>query len=245
MLAGVGLGYDWLYSYLSPTDRVTISSAIQNLGLEPLRVIMTSMGRGFHFQTGNHNMIPNSGLIIAALAIAEKDYSYATNMMKSLPLFRTDGGWDEGIGYCGFALDMFCSALACLESSLGTDLGLTTVNSGFAKTGDFRVHMQGSPYTEGGLSFTYADMRTDGMFFHTPSSFYLASKYSMPLLARSERVLSSWKTPTVFNLIWYSNADADPDATAPLNKVFPGVGIASMRTGWKDPNAAWVAFKRG
>ena len=196
---------------------------------------------------GNHNLVTTSGIVLSALAIAEYDNAYAAMILNyavtsmsnnGLQMLHDDGGWEEGIGYQGFGLDAFVNTLSALDTALGTDLGLSTVTSGFAKAGDFRLHMEGPPLTPDGpnfcgLAFNFADMRSDGLFFHNTYTLWFAKNFSLPLLARAERRISAWKQPLAFHLLWYSDDNPDPDGLIPLNKVFPDVGVASMRTSWK------------
>ena len=255
--SAVALGYDWLYDYLSEQDRITIRMAIKTKALEPARLAYEGAPGhdmfGFRLivkygnNGGNHNLVSNSGIVLSALAIAEYDNAYTTMILNyavtsmsnnGLQMLHTDGGWEEGVGYQGFALDAFVNTLSALDTALATDLGLKTVTPGFAKAGDFRIHMEGPPTTaEGpassGLEFNFADMRSDGWIFHNTYTLWFANKYSQPLLARAERRISAWKQPLAFHLLWYSDDNPDPDGLEPLNKLFPDVGVASMRTSWK------------
>ena len=88
---------------------MTISQAIRTLGLEPARKAYNGE-IDYFFQRAlgsNWNLIGSGGVIVAALAIADTDYQFATSMINyaannlmvfGMQGYRTDGGWDEGIG---------------------------------------------------------------------------------------------------------------------------------------------------
>src|ERR1019366_4104547 len=72
MTATLGLGYDWLYSVLSPTDRATIKNAIITKGIDPWLERIKS-GEALHHEHNNWNQVCNGGESVGALAIAEDE----------------------------------------------------------------------------------------------------------------------------------------------------------------------------
>ena len=60
----MGIGYDWLYDYLSEESRIEIREAIVEKGLN------TVWEQGFN-QTNNWNSVCNGGMVVAALAVRD------------------------------------------------------------------------------------------------------------------------------------------------------------------------------
>ena len=106
MSTALGLGYDWLYAYLSAEDRATIRTALVEKGLKP-GMDVYKKGGWWTKAKHNWNQVCNGGLTIGALAIADEEPELAraivTQGRASIPLamasFAPDGGWAEGPGY--------------------------------------------------------------------------------------------------------------------------------------------------
>jgi len=249
MITAAAIGYDWLYDYLSISDRQIVKNAIRTKGLDPgLATFIENSIYGFHYAKSNWNIVCNSGLILGALAIAEDDYSYAASIidyaitsMKNvgMPMYHQDGSWHEGSIYWAFATNFAVQAMAALETSLGSDLGLSNVTAGFAQTGFFRIYYD---FPDG--TFNFADAARSMYSARAPALFWLDSKFSQPLFSLAERNVVSWNLPNALDLIWFSPAEADL-TKLPLNTVFQDNGIAMMRTSWTSPKTACVGFKGG
>jgi len=109
MTHAVGLGYDWLYSFMDAETREKIKAGLIRNGLEPgLQAYKKAWWVKSEF---NWNQVCNGGLIIGALAIAGSDPQYAGQIVpaavKSLPIalasYGPDGAWGEGPGYWSYA----------------------------------------------------------------------------------------------------------------------------------------------
>jgi len=144
MSHAVGLGYDWLYSYMDAETREKIKAGLIRNGLEPG---LTAYQKNWWAKSEhNWNQVCNGGLIVGALAIAESDPKYAEQIVaaavRSLPLaiksYGPDGAWGEGPGYWSYATHYTAYGLAALQSALGKDFGLLQID-GLAEAGDFPI----------------------------------------------------------------------------------------------------------
>ena len=75
--------------------------------------------------------------------------------------------------------------------------------------------------------------------------FYLAQTFDQPAFAAHERRLLASKPADIdaFHLLWFQpGVDAKQP---PLSAYFRRVEVATMRSAWDDPNAAFVGFKGG
>src|ERR1043166_5776289 len=72
MTNALGIGYDWLFDYLSPEDRVTIRTAIVEKGLKP-GLKDYAQGARWSVRENNWNQLCNGGLTVGALAVAVEE----------------------------------------------------------------------------------------------------------------------------------------------------------------------------
>jgi hypothetical protein len=246
MTNACAIGYDWLYDYLSPKDRQTISSAIINLGLHP-GLDLLQRHAGFAKMTNNWSQVCNGGLSIGALAIADDDPDLANQILSlsradvahAMQLFLApDGGCSEGPGYWNYATIYTAYYLAALRTSLNTDFGFDA-SPGFAETGMFRIQSIGPL----GKLFNFADAGERPE--NAPQMFLFARLFNRPLYAQAE-----WDfvgdLGSIFDLLWAANVPNSPQRLEPpRDAFFRGVNVAFLRTNWTDPNAIYVGFKGG
>jgi hypothetical protein len=257
MTAALGLGYDWLYSVLSPTDRATIKNAIVTKGIDPWLERIKS-GEALHHEHNNWNQVCNGGESVGALAIAEDEpqraiaildhaHSAITGIMK---LFGPDGGFEEGPGYWNYATSYNVLYVAALDSALGTDFGASDA-PGFSSTVDY--HMQSTGPT---LQFAnFGDAHPD--VYPSPQVFWFARRFRRPAYAEYERaiVLNTHLDPNeqkessrfaILGLFWSALPPVSGDtAPLPLVESFARVSQAYMRSAFDDPGAWYIGFKGG
>lgn len=269
MTATLGLGYDWLYSVLSPADRATIEHAIATKGIDPW-IERIKSGESVHHEHNNWNQVCNGGESIGALAIADEDPARAeailnhahdaiTDIMK---LFAPDGGFEEGPTYWLYATAYNLMYIDALDTALGTDFGVSNV-AGFDRTGDYHIQSDGPTY----LLANFGDA---GLGSATPTAqmFWLAKRFGKPAYAEHERDVArvtsqpayaavrrhdEYATPArnrfaLMLLLWsaeQAQTGAKSGPQLPLVESFSRVAQAYLRSGWNDPNAWYVAFKGG
>jgi hypothetical protein len=269
MSTALGLGYDWLYNYLTPAERTTIRTALLEKGLELAPAAYATGGatdkRVGRWVTAHHNwnQVCNAGLLTAALAIADEEPALARLVVNgarvSLPLamdaYQPDGAYPEGPGYWGYGTSYNVLALAALESALGTDFDLGKAPA-FDRTALYRLHIQ-SPT---GLSFNYAD--GGPALGAAPEYTWLALRYAQPAaLAHSRELLTNVvvtkkadrESDRFFALhaVWFPSSPATDHSSlatsaAPLDIRFRGPAqLALFRSAWHDPRALFLGFKAG
>lgn len=122
--AAMAIGYDWLYAELSASDKSAIVNAIETKSLA-LGNQQYNENSWWTRSSGNWNLVCNSGLTLASLAIAEADppvasetLSHATHSIKSgMETFEPDGGYPEGPAYWTYGTRYLFYYLASLETA--------------------------------------------------------------------------------------------------------------------------------
>ncbi|MCX5644681.1 MAG: heparinase II/III family protein [Phycisphaerae bacterium] len=249
MSHAVGIGYDWLYSYLDPETRSTIRQALIEKGLKPGLEVYAKNGWWAKSEY-NWNQVCNGGMIVGALAIAETDPSYAERIVpaavKSLPFalksYGPDGAWGEGPGYWSYATHYTAYALTALDTALESTFGLLDVD-GLSKAGYFPIYTAGPT----GLYLNLADVGERSARRPMPCMFWLARTFHNPLYASSEHEQLAQRSAGAAHLVWYA---ARPPARAIRNKPLDGyfhgpVEVVTMRSSWDDPNALFLGIKAG
>lgn len=251
MTAALALGYDWLYNDLPESSRDTIAAAIITKGIQP------SLNKNNWWVSGNNNwnQVCHAGITMGALALmedhpdlAKKIVHRAVNKVQiAMQQYEPDGAYPEGPGYWVYGTSFNVMLIAALESALSTDFGLAQKN-GFAKSAQYYLHINGPT----NLFFNYPDSGSKGSL--VPAVFWFASRYSDPSLAfhqhrylkeamksKSSSIASSRLIPLA--LIW---ANTKPQTPKKLSWMGRGVNpVATFRTSFTDPDAAYLAIKGG
>ncbi|WP_165063784.1 heparinase II/III domain-containing protein [Paludisphaera rhizosphaerae] len=246
MSNALGLGYDWLYSVMTPDDRRVVREAIVEKGLKPGLKIYESKG-WWSKSPNNWNQVCNGGLTVGALAIADEVPEAARQVVdaarKSIPIamksYAPDGGWEEGPGYWSYATAYNTYYLDALQTALGTDFGLGD-SPGFAEAGEFRMHTIGPI----GRTFNFAD--AGDRSGPAAEMLWLSGRFNRPSYAAHELALTAPARRGVFHLIW--GLRASPGSTfsgEALDAAFRRINVACFRSAWGDPNALYVGFKGG
>ncbi|MDH7599185.1 MAG: heparinase II/III family protein [Sedimentisphaerales bacterium] len=246
MSHAVGIGYDWLYTYMDEQTRDRIRTGLIRHGLEPgLQAYKDTWWVRSEF---NWNQVCNGGLIIGALAVADTDPCYAQVIIpaaiKSLPsalrTYGPDGSWPEGPGYWGYATSYTAYGMAALMTACGSDAGLLKTD-GLSKAGMFSIYTTGPT----GLYLNFADVGERSRRGPMACMFWLAEVYDMPLYAWSEHQVLVKGTASPQHVIWYVPTSREAPRLD-LDRYFRGpVEIAVFRSSWEDPNALFVGIKAG
>lgn len=270
MSFAVAIGYDWLYAKLTPAERATLRQALLD---KSLCFTDTAYGYGpgpkgdwTGTGTGNWNEVCNSGLLSAALAIADEEPALARkviagareSLLHGLNDYAPDGGWPEGPGYWNYATTCAAITFTELQTALGTDFDLPSAR-GFDHTVWYYEAVSG-PF---GPVFNYADATAD--LQNSPVRAWLAKKYNAPFVqAHTRSLLGSFlqQNPiapfdrgiqgTVINRffalheVWFPDEVVQNIDAPPLDFHFRGVAdLATFRSAWNDTNAIFVGFKAG
>jgi len=250
MSNAVGLGYDWLYAWLSPESQKKIKAGLIRNGMKP-GLEAYAEKHWFTASEFNWNQVCNGGLLVGALAIADTDPKYAkvivpaavASLPGALRSYGPDGVWMEGPGYWHYATSYTAYGLAALQTALGTDFGLSSID-GLSVTGRFPLYCTGPA----GLYLNFADSRERARAHPGACMFWLADQYDDPFLAAVEHdlIAASPKQIDPFHVVWYVPAPQTPPDPPPLDHVFRSpVEIAVFRSAWNDPEALFVGVKSG
>ncbi len=185
MTMAAAIGYDWLYTDLSPESRATIRQAILTKGIQPsLEPQNNSWLRASH----NWNQVCNAGMAYGAMAIYEDQPELAKQIINraingvALPMadYAPDGAYPEGYGYWGYGTSFNVMLISALDKLFGTDFGLSQ-KPGFLKTAGFMENMTGPT----GNAFNFSDSGEKGSL--QPAMFWFAGKRNDPGLLWQER----------------------------------------------------------
>jgi len=252
MTAAVGIGYDWFYNALDEPARRTLREALVVKGLKTSQTANAWMKA-----TNNWNQVCNGGITIGALAVAESDAALAAELIaravNTVPIsmheFSPDGAYPEGPGYWGYGTTFNVLLISALQSTLGTDFGLTQ-QPGFLATADYYLHVTGPS----GYHFNYSDAGRGGQGV-AAAMFWFAAQRKEPYLLWSEwpKIAAVAKKSSrggrdrtdPMIMLWLAPTQEKPAAPRALSWSAGGVTpVAFHRSAW-TAEASYVAIKGG
>jgi hypothetical protein len=253
--AALGIGYDWLYPILSPRDKNLIRQALIEKGMKPWIARIQSGNAKY---SNNWVQVCHGGESLAALALADEEpdlsrqiLDYARPAMQQImQLFAPDGGFEEGPVYWNYATIYNVLYLSALDTSLGTDYGLSDLR-GFSETGNYRIQSIGPTY----LYANFGDAHPEA--FPSPQMFWFARHFNKPEYAVQERridqaVASHMDALTnressrfqILGVFWSATAPHATEDRPSRLAAFSRVNQVYMRGSWES-NAWYVGFKGG
>jgi hypothetical protein len=243
MTHAFAIGYDWLYDWLSPAQRQTLRKAITAYAFQPA---FNAFRTKAFWVTAKHNwnMVCNGGLAMGALAIGDEEPLADSLLLLALGSLRNsgsieefgpDGGWGEGPGYWGYAMQYLSTLLGGLNTALGTDFGFSRIQ-GVDQAGFFPLYATGPT----GKSFNYADAGEGAA--GGAGMFLLADLYGQPAFSGYQQAHTSSGEQ---ELIWYTPGKSPKEAGLPLDRLFRHAEVSIHRGAWDDPDAAFLGFKGG
>ncbi|MBE6984604.1 MAG: hypothetical protein E7434_03115, partial [Ruminococcaceae bacterium] len=241
MAYGVGIGYDWLYYYMTDAQRSTVRTALYNYAIK------TSLaGQSYQTNTSNWNPWCHGGVTVAACAIYESyptdcaNYlsSVVTNIQCALNVLTPSGAYPEGPTYYAVGTEFSVITFDTMQSVLGTDFGLSDID-GFRDCGSYLLAMNGNVHT-----FNFGD--ADSTIADFATLHWFASRYHQPELSvyqekgaqNSEALALLWYDPELTE--GYFDEEPQPDRLLYSNEY---ESVASFRSN----NAAgiYAAIKSG
>ncbi len=247
MAFAFAIGYDWLYTALSVEERGWVREALVTKALDQALPLFQKQ-LWWTREKFNWNVISNCAMALGALAVAEDAPGKSNGILKgvidsiphALTTWGSDGGWPEGPQFGQLAVRYGAFFFAGLDTALSTDFGLGALH-GLDKTGRYRVYTVGPT----GKVFNFGDSTEDaGM---APEMFWLAKRFNSPTCAGHEqKMLEKSMHPDAFDLALFDRDGKAPQGPNwPLDIAFHGVGVATFRSAWDDPNALFLAVKAG
>lgn len=257
MCAALAIGYDWLYQWMTPSQRQIIRDAIIEKGMQPVMRCYLDLPRKFSFDwcngqpIDNWTFVCNGGVAMAALAVgdegSEEDekicgevISYSLlNMERAFWLFSEDGAWREGLTYWEYATIYFAQHLASLETALGSDFGRFR-EPGLSKSADFVAGMNGSAEI-----FNFSDCGK--LRSNWPSQMlWFAKKLNRPEIGQKRiREVLADRAHLITDLIWYDEEFfRHSESQMPLDYYSKTIETLTMRSSWEE-DAIFVGFHGG
>jgi hypothetical protein len=258
---GLATGLDWLHDALTAAEREQFAAALVQKALRPsLRVADEKTWVG-----GNNNWtaVCHGGLVVAALAIAEREPALAKQIvdraLRHLPryaeLYAPAGAYSEGPDYWAYGTTFYALLAETLRTALGTTAGLEQA-PGFLRTADYTLQMT----APSGQLFNFGD-NGSGLGFE-PVLFWFARELRRGELMTRElanlKVLadamaggeprSDASRLLALALIWRDpSLRAQPASPLPLVWWSEGGSQpqAVLRSSWDDPRATFVGLKAG
>jgi hypothetical protein len=253
--AALGIGYDWLFPVLSQREKHLIRRALIDKGMKPWIARIQSGNAKY---TNNWVQVCHGGEALAALALASEEpglsrqvLDYARPAMQQImQRFAPDGGFEEGPGYWNYATIYNVLYLSALDTSLGTDYGLSG-EPGFSETGNYRIQSIGPTYLYANFGDAHAEV------FPSPQMFWFARRFNNAAYAEQERridqavvghmdSLSNRESSRfqILGVFWAATAPQRIEDSPARLAAFSRVNQVYMRSSW-EANAWYVGFKGG
>ena len=239
MSRGMGVAYDWMYNYMSESDRKIIENTIIEKSLKP---VLSSPNKN----SNNWNFVVNGGALVAAAAVGKSDLSAAVIkqsaqlLPRAMRLYYPDGVFIEASGYFEYASDYLASALSALDTAFGTDWGISGIK-GFDKSGYYPIYTRGYNNSQ---AISYGDGDTTAV--SSPLLLWMAEKFNNSDYGMYQRDMDG---NDIFSVIWYNPnryAKARTIKELPLDYYADGISpFVSFKSGNDDENGLFAGMKGG
>ena len=259
MAVGLAFVYDWLFDDLTPATRGAIRGALVRNTLTPPLPGPGEEPVWFLTCRHNWNSVSYAGGVLGSLALVDEEPELARRWLalaaehnaEVLRCYGPNGVYPEGPMYWHYGTSFQVLLIEALRHATGGDLGLSDDPgfAGFVRSGAFMLHAAGPT----GRMFNYADGREVGD--ESPVFGWFAREAGLDELARLH-VRPPWPTEMVsarllpLAAVWWPGLDgsATPGAAEALPTAYHGTGevpLATFRTAWDDPDAAYLATAGG
>ncbi len=258
-MAGLAIGYDWLYDYWQETGRLEwIENRLHDLGLYVSWAGYSSygaaMGSEFVFDN-NHGVVANNGALMLALALMDVEpeacswiVSQAIKGMElNIDKWDTEM-WYEGASYWELTMQHTVKFLASLDSVLGTDFGISNLEGlSNAANAELLFHAPRGIYN-------YGDANRDN--FYVPELYWLDNRYGDGSLSHYMGLDISYKFGVnssqwinedyVLAALWYDVDKAwNASVNLPLDYVNTDLDIITGRNNWSWEDYKFFGAKGG
>ncbi|ULL18845.1 DUF4962 domain-containing protein [Paenibacillus sp. H1-7] len=252
LTAGMAIGYDWLYDYLTPQQRDLVRTAIRDKGLSKAVAAHNAnawwVSLSDNEKISNWNAVCNGGILLGALAIGDEEEAIAGDIAaKSLRSledfilleFNPDGGWSEGPGYWRYTVEYLVTYMSSLQTALGKTYGHSET-PGFYKTAYF-INYVLSPKG----AFNFGD--SSSFKVRAPELFWMAKQLNNPDVAGLRMLLmqEAKQAGGVYDMIWYDPNLVNLNVSIPLDMYFRNTELAAFRSKWNDTSAYFAGIMGG
>jgi hypothetical protein len=271
MSLAVSIGFDWLYDYISESDKQFFADAVFRHGIGP--ALRTNFGNIWKIYTNNWNGVCYGAIGIACMAFygylppqaARRAAGFLASAFNRMPAgispFTPDGMYVEGPSYWDFGT----SCLVYFVESSNNFFGAEHGSFGLEDTRGFdRVE---TPCGPRGIayfplivsspigSFNFGDNNTRDRRIHSPTLFWWADRYGDPLLKQYQLTSpADGERPEqlVQTFLWYDK-DMDTEVAGEAGKLPNAVHLRSdssqeavfFRSSYFDNDASFFAAKGG
>lgn len=253
-MMAMGVGYDWLYNYMTPEQRKLMRENILQKAYVELMMDYNddpSRVRTYKWSTtdqpNNWNFVCNSGAVLSALAIGDEEPEVCgvvlENALRSVEgainQLAPDGAWYEGPGYWTLSIETFVEMLSSMETALGTDYGFMKA-PGVAQTGYYPSDVS-STYG----SFNYSDSGV--ITVNAPELYYFARVLGDDGLKtlRTNILVDNSFDGTYRDLIYCVGDVKTGTVNLTPDKKYSKAEVAVMRSGWEKNNEFFAAIHAG
>lgn len=254
MALAMSVGYDWLYDYLTDSQKDFIAENVYQKAIVPATNGKILTQNWWTWSKVNWNTVCYGGIGIACMTFSEYFEKEAAKLLSSayeympltFALFNPDGVYVEGTGYWEYCTTYLVYFLSTSRNFFGTDFGLSDIK-GVDKVGYYPIYVTGAQGV-----FNYGDNKSEPLY--SPALNWFADEYDAPLLAEFEKnadpTLNEDREATLAAL-WYNtkfsakNTDFSDEPLSVLCKSDGYVDLAVMRSAYMDPNATFAAIKSG
>jgi len=250
----VGLGYDWLYDYLSDEQRKFIEENLLEKGVGYThKLYFNQLTEGVDGYIGwwqaesNWNAVCNGGTICGAIALMDVYPDICSELIENaqkglegmLTLYYPHGTYEEGLSYWNYAFTYLTHAILSMRNTFGTDFGFFDV-PGLAETGWYVINLTGST-----MVMTMGDV--DASLLNNPHVMLAANEYNDRLLmaARMNEMEKLGYEGGAFEMIYYNPQLLGDDIKLPLDTYMEGGEIISLREKWYDKGATYLGASGG
>ncbi len=256
---GLAVAYDALYNYLTPDERQWFRDQFEEKYLNYMANTFESRNRvpvGYGIlKTCNWGAVTMSSAFMAGIAFIDDDHEdkefiekckfIAESGLKMLEypigIMYPDGAVDEGLGYWTYYLEGVGWSVDTLVNMCGTDYGFLS-HPGYHNAIGYGLNIQSS---NGGYNY---NVTTTESVVASPELFTIAKLYDDAAGMEAIRSFYEYTNQSLGSrgLLAYRNLKSEGEKTQmPLDKVFPGLQIATMRSSYEDKNAAYVGILGG
>ncbi len=246
--ATMALALDWLDEDLAEVDRLKCRRALQKKGLAPY-IAAVEQNDWWYTCYHNWNAVINSGCGLGALLLADDDpqAAAAAAMAKAgldhfFAALGREGGWDEGVGYWGYALRYLLMFGTAMDRE--NDDRSVFHHRGMESTCQFGIY-----FSPRGHSTSFGDSPAVPLY---GALYAAAGRYGnrevcwwLDRWANHRDVTTTgWSDIGLGLLLRPTSMDVEPTPSLSTLKVFNEIGWAAMADHWPEPNL-YVSVKTG
>ncbi len=266
-MAGVSMAYDWLYNFMTEAERAQVLDVLMRMGINTAVYVYHGINFGVDFtkMDNNWNVICNTNIMLAAIAIAD-EYPHVCDYLlekagDNIPLGLTvykNGGYAEGIRYWSYGTGFLLRGMAVIDSAakdadkIPQSLRLWDY-PGVAETCDFPVYYNGP--AEAFIVGDGTSRRTRDPWFFWAADYFDKPQYAWYELNAEKELGYNSGLYALLSIIWYDKDKTDlaPGSfsldkfydAAPENIPLLTTNSIILRSSWEDKNAIYAAMHGG